>query len=463
VILAIDQGTSATKALLVDGAHTLAAVEHRVAVDTDATGRVEVDPEVLWQSIVAAGSDALAAAGHPRLDAVALANQGETVVAWDRGSGVPDGPAVVWQDSRAQAVCDAHRDDEAWLRELTGLPLDPYFVAPKLAWLRPRRAASSVLTTSDVWLIRRLTGDAFVTDVATAGRTLLTSLDTMLWDTRACATFGVIDEHLPRIVANDEVVGETTVFGDVPVPVRGLCVDQQAALFAHGCRAPGDVKCTYGTGAFVLALTDGPRRSGSGAVACPAWSEAAGGRAWCLDAQVFAVGAAVEWMVRSGLIASPTDVDAVAGSVADTGGVVVVPALAGHGSPWWSSAARGVVAGLSISTERSHIVRAVLEGIAANVAVLVDAIAADLGSRPPVLRVDGGVSRSRVLLQLQADLAQCPVLVSRSPHATALGVAAFAGNDALVQHEEAIEPSISAERARQIVERWTAVAVANLP
>lgn len=437
-ILAIDQGTSSTKALVV-GAEGAVLSEVEVAVHPRAggDGGVEQDPEELWRSIVDAGRAAVARAAVG-VDAVGLANQGETILAWDRASSAPLSTAISWQDGRALSVCDRLRTHEERLRAVTGLPLDPYFSAPKIAWLRQHVTTDGVCTTTDAWLLHRMAG-AFATDAATASRTLLLDLDDLTWSAEACALFDLDVASLPRIVSCAGVVGETAIFGD-SIPVAGLAVDQQAALFAQGCFASGDIKCTYGTGAFVLATTGGRAvRSQAGLAACVAW-RLGDAVTYCLDGQAYTAGAAVGWLQRLGLIASAADLDAIAAEAPSSNGVVFVPALAGLAAPFWRPAARGTFTGLSLATERCHLIRAVIDGIAAQVAWLVRAIADDLGHPITRLRVDGGLTRSHALMQAQADFLQAPVDVSASPHATALGVAALArlGIGAAVTPREAI-------------------------
>jgi glycerol kinase len=459
-ILAIDQGTSATKALLVGpGNEVLGRAE--VPVRTTAAGGdgVEADPEELWRSVVSAGTQALAAARAPA-DALALANQGETVLAWDRATGKPLSRAIVWQDRRAATVCARLRDRADDLARVTGLPLDPYFAAPKMTWLRENVTADGVVTTTDSWLLHRL-GARYVTDAATASRTMLLDLDSVDWSEAACAAFGVDPVTLPDVADCAGVVGESTVFGMSPLPVAGIAVDQQAALYAHGCVRPGDAKCTYGTGAFLL-VTTGERapRSKAGLSASVAW-RLGGAAAYCLDGQVYTAGSALRWLAETGILpAGAGDLDQVASTVPDSGGVTFVPALAGLGAPQWAPHARGQLSGLRLSTGRGHIARAVAEGIAASVALLAEAAAADLGGPLTALRVDGGLTRSRVLLQAQADLLQVPVLVSRTPDATALGVAALArlALDGSAAEPAAVEltvdPAVNADQAGQLISRY---------
>ncbi len=466
-VLAIDQGTSATKALVVAPAGAVVArAEVPVHPRAVGDGGVEQDPEALWDSVATAGREALRTAGVA-VAAVGLANQGETVLAWDRGTGRPLSAAISWQDRRAAGVCARLADRADTLARITGLPLDPYFAAPKMAWLREHVTTTGVVTTTDAWLVHRLTG-AFVTDAATASRTALLDLDAGAWSAEACACFAVSPEALPAIVDCAEPVGETTAFG-ARLPVTGLAVDQQAALFAERCHAAGDAKCTYGTGAFVLATTGAaPRRSTAGLAACVAW-RLGGVTTYCLDGQVYTAGAAIQWLERVGLLAGAAELDALAGTVPAADGVVFVPALAGLAAPFWRPEARGTFVGLGLATTRGHLVRAVLDGIAAQVALLAGAIAADLAAPLRCLRVDGGLTRSRVLLQTQADLLQRPLEVAPTPDATALGVAAFArlGAGLAADADAAVgawrpaavyEPGISAPEAAERLARWRRVA-----
>ncbi|GHH51231.1 FGGY family carbohydrate kinase [Streptomyces candidus] len=462
-VLAVDQGTSGTKALVVCPERGVigtgeAAVHPRYLPG----GRVEVAPAELYASVVEAGRKALAAAGEP-VAAVGLANQGETVLAWDPATGEPHTEALVWQDRRAGALCEELRAHAEQLSHLTGLPLDPYFAAPKMAWIRRHLTRVGVVTTSDAWLVHRLTG-AFVTDTATAGRTQLLDLDRGAWSPAALDVFGLGDERLPDVVDSDVCVGTTRAFGP-GIPLTGLLVDQQAALFAQGATEAGAVKCTYGTGAFLLAQAGGrPVRPSSGLVGCVAW-RLRRRTSYCLDGQVYTAASAVRWLTDLGVIAGAHDLDRVGGSVPDSGGVTFVPALAGLAAPWWRSDARGSLTGLGLDTGAGHLVRALCEGIAAQVAELVDAVGEDLGARPAVLRVDGGLTRSALLMQAQADLLQLPVEVAEMPDATARGVAAVArlGLDARLDVTDVVpvhrasavyEPRIGQGEARERRERF---------
>jgi glycerol kinase len=423
-VLAIDQGTTSTKALVVGPGHrVLAEAEVGLHRRDLPGGGVEYDPEELWRSVLEAGRQALDRAGVA-VGSVGLANQGESVMAWDLDSGQPLSPIISWQDRRAETVCARLASHADQLQLLTGLPLQSYFAAPKITWVREHLTRDGVATAIDPWLLHRLCR-AFVTDAATASRYLLLDLDKTQWSPEACTIFGVDPEALPTIVGCAEVVGETSAFGP-PLPVAGLAVDQQAALFAQGCLAEGEAKCTYGTGAFLLANVGvTPRRSAHDLVACVAW-RLEDTTTYCLDGQVYSAGSTVDWLQSVGLLASPAELDALAGQVRSGEGVTFVPGLIGLAAPFWQAAARGALVGLSLGTTRAHLVRAVVEGIAAHVALLAKVTGDDLGRPLQRLRVDGGLTRSKVLMQVQADLAQIPVEVYPNPHATTLGAAALA-------------------------------------
>jgi glycerol kinase len=463
-ILAIDQGTSATKALVVgDGGAVLGESSAPVHPRAGAEGAVEQDPEELLQSIVEAGRGALAAAGV-EVEAVGLGNQGETVLRWDRDTGKPFGPALSWQDRRAAGITRelaAHADE---LTAITGLPLDPYFSAPKMTWLRRQTGDGGVITMIDAWTCARLTG-AFVTDAGTASRSLLLDLDSTTWSEQACAVFEIDPVTQPAIVDCATQIGETDAFGQT-LPVTGLAVDQQAALFAESCFAPGEAKCTYGTGAFILANAgESVPHSESRLAACVAW-RLDGVTTYCLDGQVYSAGSAVSWLQELALIEQASDLDAVH---ATGDGVVFVPSLAGLGAPFWAPEARGGWLGLSLASRREDLVAAVVSGIAAQVASLARAMGEDMGRPLERLRVDGGLTRSASLMQAQADLLQAPVERYPSADATALGVGAFArlGAGAAATPAEAVgswkpeqvfEPRLDAAEAAERLAKWEAAA-----
>ena len=466
-ILAIDQGTSSTKALVVaDAGEVLGEGSASVHPEAKSGGAVEQDPQELLESIVAAGRAALATAGVA-VEAVGIANQGETVLRWDRESGKPFGPALSWQDRRAAPIARELESHADRLTEITGLPLDPYFAAPKMTWLRRETGDEGMITMIDAWLNQQLAG-AFVTDAATASRTLLLDLESTTWSDEACALFEIDPATQPEIADCAASVGETTVFGD-PLPVTGLVVDQQGALFAESCFAPGEAKCTYGTGAFILATAgDQALHSKARLAACVAW-RLDGQSTYCLDGQVYSAGSAVSWLEELALIKEAADLDRLSSDEGEE--ALFVPSLAGLGAPFWAPDARGGWLGLSLATSRDDLVRAVIWGIAAQVASLARAMGDDMGRPLERLRVDGGLTRSKVLMQAQADLLQAPVERYPSADATALGAGALArlGSGAASTPQEAVgdwtpaevfEPRITAAEAQERLARWESAAAA---
>ena len=466
-VLAIDQGTSGTKAIVVDEAGTvLALAEEPVRPQYLADGAVEQSPIELLESVLTAGRRAIDEAGVP-IEVISLANQGETVLAWDPATGEPLTTALVWQDSRAQSVCDRLRGHSDVVAARSGLVLDPYFSAPKMAWIRENLTREGVVTTSDTWLLHRLTGE-FVTDVSTASRSLIMNLDARAWDDELLGYFGLEGEALPRIAACDEVIGQTNAFGG-SIPVGGVIVDQQAALLAEGCLEVGEAKCTYGTGAFLLMNTGtSAPRSTNGLTTSVAWT-IRGESKYCIDGQVFTAASAIRWLQELGLISDARDIDTAA--AADSGNVSFVPALAGLAAPWWRADAKAAFSGMSLATDRGQLIRAVLEGIAAQIADLAAACAADLGDSLKSLRVDGGLTRSAVLMQAQADILQLPIEVYPSAHATALGAAAL--GRLAVRPQEAVpalewvpehvyEPRWNADRAADFMGNWRAAVMRTL-
>jgi glycerol kinase len=390
------------------------------------------------------------------------------VLAWDRATGEPLSAAVVWQDRRSAEVCEDLSDQADEVAKLTGLVLDPYFSAPKMAWLRRHITTDGVVTTTDSWLLFRLTG-AFVTDVTTASRSLLTDLDGRSWHPGLVELFRLDDEPLPEIVDCDAVVGNTTAFGG-QVPVAGQIVDQQAALFAESCFDAGTAKCTYGTGAFLLANTgDRAVRSASGLTSSVAWT-ADGQTRYCIDGQVYTAGSAVRWLQELGFIRHATELDRVVAD--DPGGVLCVPALAGLAAPWWRPDATASFAGMTLATRPAHLVLAVLQGIAAQVAELGRLVQDELGASLAALRADGGLTQSGTLMQAQADLLQIPVEIYPSPHATVLGAAALArlAMESGLSPEDAVgiwrptqvyEPNWPPDRAAEFRARWLGAAAHN--
>lgn len=430
-VLAIDQGTSGTKAVVVSPDNTVLGVaEQPIRPHYLPGGAVEQDPHELMDSVLTAGRTAIDQAGvHP--DIVTLANQGETVLVWDPDTGAPLSNLIVWQDRRAEEQCRELAASATSIASRTGLVLDPYFSAPKQAWLRRHVTRYGVVTTSDSWILHQLTGE-FVTDVSTASRSLVTDLDTGDWDPELLELFGLGDERLPTILPSDALAGSTLAFGR-QAAVGGLIVDQQAALLAEGCLAPGEAKCTFGTGAFLLANSGtSALRSSAGLAASVAW-RVGEQTTYCFDGQVYAAASAVRWLHQLGFITEAADLDRVAAS--DSGGVLSVPALAGLAAPWWQPNATASFTGMTLSTGPEHLVLAVLQGIAAQVGELARLVANDLGAPLQRLRVDGGLTRSRRLMQAVADQLQLEIDVYPSPHATPLGATALA--------RRAMDPSLA--------------------
>lgn len=418
-ILALDQGTSGSKAIVVDDSGIHAVVENPIHPTYLSNGGVEQDPMELYNSLIDAAHEAVTKAGKP-IEGVSLANQGETILAWDPDTGEPLTTCIVWQDRRAETVVDRLRGHSDEIAQRTGLVLDCYFTAPKMVWLRENLTREGVVTTTDTWILYKLTGE-FVTDVSTASRSLLFHLDDVDWDPRLIDIFGLGSEKLPRAVACDEIVGTTTEFGE-PVPVGGLIVDQQAALFAENCLERGQGKCTYGTGAFILVnMGRVAPRFDNGLTTSIAW-KLRGITNYCSDGQVYTAASAVRWMQELGVIADATEMDKIASD--SPAGVLCAPSFAGLAAPWWKPDAGAFIVGMKLSTGKGEVVRAVLDGIACQIAELADLTLPELGTPLSRLRVDGGLTKCVTLMRSQADMLQAPLDTYPSAHATALGTAA---------------------------------------
>ncbi len=442
LILAIDQGTTGTTALLLSPElAVLAKVNVEFPNHYPRPGEVEHDVAEIWTSVEAAVTGALAAAGRRGTDvaAIGITNQRETCLFWDRASGQPIHRAIVWQDRRTAARCRALKEagHEATVRERTGLVLDPYFSGTKAAWLLDHvpgaraRAERGELAfgTIDTWLVHRLTGE-HVTDPSNASRTLLFDLHDLDWNDALLELIGVPRATLPRVGASSEVYGTTRGVGFLPdgIPVAAVIGDQQGALMGQLCTSKGMAKCTYGTGAFILLNTGTtPTPSTRGMLTTVAWR--LGDRVeYALEGSVFIAGAAVQWL-RDGLgvLESAAEIEALAASVPDSGGVVFVPALAGLGAPHWNPEARGLISGITGGTTRAHLARATLDGIALSIDDVLRAMAGDLGEPLRELRVDGGAAANDLLMQRQADLLQIPTVRPAVIETTALGSGILAG------------------------------------
>ena len=435
-ILVIDEGTTSTRAMLFapDG-RCLATRAAELTQSYPAPGLVEHDAAEIWAKTRQVAADVIAEAGSAeRIAAIGITNQRETAVFWDRTTGEPLAPAIVWQDRRSAALCRAIREagDEPGIQAQTGLLVDPYFTGTKLAWALENwpqlREAGDRLAVGTVesWLVWKLTGGLHVTDATNASRTLLMALGSGRWDDGLVERFGVPRDALPEIVDCAGRFGETTAFG-APIPICGLAGDQQAATIGQGCLERGATKATFGTGAFVLtAAGPVPPRSRHRLLSTVLW-QLEGRRAYALEGAVFVAGSLVKWLRDSvGLIAEAAETADLARSVPDTGGVYLVPALSGLGAPWWEPEARGSLTGLSFATTRAHIVRAALEAMAHESHDLKTAFAAD-GADWASLRIDGGMVANDWMAQDLADMLALPVERPRFIETTALGAAMLAG------------------------------------
>ena len=458
-VLAIDQGTTGSTALLVDGEGQVRARGYaELPQHFPRPGWVEHDGEEIWQTTLAAIGEALRASQAPgsAIHAIGITNQRETTLVWDRATGAPVAPALVWQDRRTAERCARLRRAGLTreIRRRTGLVPDPYFSATKLEWLlrhvpglrgRARRGEVA-FGTVDSWLLWRLTGGrAHATDPTNASRTMLFDLAHRRWDERLLELFGVPRAVLPEVLPSSGVFGHTSGVGVLPdgIPIAGVAGDQQAALFGQGCVAPGQSKNTYGTGCFLLVHTGrDPVFSRSGLVTTVACGPR-GEPAYALEGSVFIAGAAIQWLRDGlGILSRAAESEALAASVPDSGGVVMVPAFAGLGAPYWRPSARGALLGLTRGATRAHIARAALEAIAFQTRDLIEAVtrdlagpAARLATRPRrrrtprlrALRVDGGAAANSLLMQIQSDLLDLPVERPRVIETTALGAALLAG------------------------------------
>ncbi|MDQ6435337.1 FGGY family carbohydrate kinase [Mesorhizobium sp. LHD-90] len=440
-IVSVDQGTTSTKGLLVaEGGEEeiVGAVRHRQILPCP--GWVEHDATELLENVRTLIEEGAARGAQ----GIALANQGETVVAWDRAGGAPLANAIVWQDQRTAARIESLAADgkaEA-VRALSGLPLDPYFSASKLRWMLDHVDGASELArrgrlglgTSDSFFIERLTG-RYVTDVTTASRTSLMNLGTCAWDRALCDLFGVPMELLPEIVSGEEPIG-TVATPSGPLPLLASVVDQVAALYGHGCRSPGDGKVTIGTGAFALMLTgfERPAGLGEGIVPTAAWPTA-NGRAYAADGGVYTAAAAVEWLMRIGLLGGLGEIDALSGPSAASRQVFFVPALAGLACPHWDRSAAGLFIGMDTATSREDMIKAVLEGVAFRIAEVVDTLGFAAGT---AISVDGGLTRSGYFMQFLADICQRPLIGRGEAEVTALGAAHLA--QAIASKRDPSEP-----------------------
>lgn len=480
-VIAIDQGTTGTTMLLVDaGGNTVRKYYRPFAQHYPEPGWVEHDPLVIWETVRDGLHELLSLpeVGSGDVAAIGITNQRETIIVWDRQSGQPVYPAIVWQCRRTTERCTSliNRGVEPEIAAKTGLRIDPYFSATKLEWLLDNvpgareRAEKGELAagTIDAWLIWNLTGGrVHATDPSNASRTLLYNIHTCQWDHELLTLFNIPESILPSVQDSDHLFGETeySLTGS-PIPIHGVLGDQQAALFGQGCYAPGSMKNTYGTGCFLLMNTGGIAcKPQNGLLSTIAWK--LGDRVdYALEGSVFIGGAAIQWLRdEMGLIDKASDSEDIALNIPDTNGAFFVPAFTGLGAPYWDPYARGAIIGLTRGTNRSHIVRAALESIAYQVREVMECMSETAGAQPPLLRVDGGAAANNFLLQFQADINNLPIQRGNSLELTGLGAAFVAGLGAgfwsdmdalinLVTVDRTFKPSMTLERRATLWNGW---------
>ena len=478
-VLAIDQGTTSTRAILFDSeARVLAVAQRELEQHYPDHGWVEHDPVQIWQDTLAVAREALTGIDLKRVAALGITNQRETVVVWDRSTGEPIHRAIVWQDRRTADECARLREEgaEALVRERTGLLLDPYFSATKIAWILDNVPGARVRAergdlacgTIDCFLLWRLTGGAVhATDATNAARTSLLDIHEQRWDAELCRLFRVPEALLPEVRDNSGLFG-TTAPGlfEARLPIAGMAGDQQAALFGQACFEPGMVKSTYGTGCFMLVNTgDKAVASNHRLLTTPAY-RLAGRTTYALEGSIFVAGAAVKWL-RDGLgvIAHASDTDSMATRVPDSHGVYMVPAFVGLGAPYWDPDARGSIFGLTLDATGAHLARAALEAVAYQTFDLVEAMAKDGAATGSAVRVDGGMAANAWLCQFLADMLQVPVERPENLETTALGAAYLAGLATGVwpglealsrswRRKDCFTPRMSGEQRQRLIAGW---------
>ncbi len=475
-ILSLDEGTTSARAIVFDHEGNVRGVAQKEFRQIfPQAGWVEHDPEEIAETQLEVARAAInqAKVNARDLAAVGITNQRETTVVWDRESGKPIHNAIVWQDRRTAPLCEKLKADgcEPMIQERTGLLIDAYFSGSKIAWLldnvpgaRSKADAGKLaFGTVDSWLVWKLTGGKHLTDISNASRTMLFNIRTATWDKELLQLLRIPETMMPEVRSSSEAYGEV---GAIGAPIAGIAGDQQAALFGQLCVAPGLAKNTYGTGCFMLQSTgENLVPSRNRLLTTVAWK--LGGRTeYALEGSVFIAGAVVQWLRDGlGMIRSADEIESLAATVPDSGGVFVVPAFAGLGAPHWAPFARGIILGLTRGSTRAHICRAALESIAFQVADLVEAMRADSGFPLKELRVDGGAAKNDLLMQFQADLLGVPVLRPRLTETTALGAAYLAGLavgfwknvDELSQQyqvERRFEPRMSRKQAAELQARW---------
>ena len=481
-ILALDQGTTSSRAILFDRAGTLRGIAQKALTPLfPQPGWVEQDANEMWSSQAAVMTEVLARAGLSSTDVIALGitNQRETTIVWDRETGQPIYPAIVWQDRRTTPLCNTLKQQglETFFRDKTGLVIDPYFSGTKIRWIldnipnaRHRAEAGRLaFGTVDSWLVWKLTqGKKHITDVTNASRTLLFNIRTGEWDQELLEALDIPRQLLPEVHSSSEVYAETsTDLLATAVPIGGIAGDQHAALFGQMCTTPGMVKNTYGTGCFMLMQTgESPVASRNNLLTTVAWC-VDNRTQYALEGSVFIAGAVVQWLRDGlGIITSSSEVEALAASVPGTDGVYLVPAFSGLGAPHWDPYARGALLGLTRGSTAAHIARAALESIAYQSMDVLTAMEADAGIRLTQLRVDGGATVNNLLMQFQADILGVPVVRPKITETTALGAAYLAGlavgywkdpGEIATQWQidHVFEPALSPERREELRAGWT--------
>jgi len=481
-ILAIDQGTTASTALLLNKeGQVVSSASQEIKQIYPEPGWVEQNPQELLQSSLAVAREALEKAGvsASQVGCLGITNQRETTIVWERNTGKPVYNAIGWQCRRTAELCEEliKRGMSKPVQEKTGLIIDAYFSATKIRWLldnipegQNRASRGDLLFgTVDTWLLWNLTGGAIhVTDYSNASRTMLFNIHTLTWDKELLEMLGIPEQVLPRVMPSSQVYGETVegLIGDSRIPIGALAGDQQAALFGQACYEAGSVKNTYGTGSFVLLNTGRtPVPSEKGLVTTVAWG-LHGEVYYAMEGSIFVTGAAIQWL-RDGLriIDNTAESEGMANSVPDTGGVYFVPAFVGLGAPYWDMYARGTILGLTQGTKRDHLVRAALESIAYQAKDVIEAMSSEAGLDVPMLRVDGGGTANEFLMQFQADILGIPIQVAAVAETTAIGAAYLAGlaagfwkDTAEISHKwraaGIYEPAMSADRRETLYSGW---------
>lgn len=479
-ILALDQGTTSSRAIIFDHDGNIAGIaQQEFRQIFPQPGWVEHDAEEIWQTQLQVAKEVLERSNitSSQIAAIGITNQRETTVVWEKATGKPVYNAIVWQDRRTANFCDQLREEgyTTLLQQKTGLVIDAYFSATKIRWILDNvpgareKAANGELCcgTIDAWLLWQLTGGAVhATDVSNASRTLLMNIHTLQWDEELLKLFNVPASLLPQICSSSEVYGRTTLFGDTEIPIAGMAGDQQSALFGQMCVHPGMVKNTYGTGCFMLMNT--------GEKAIPSKNNLLTTVAWkigetteyALEGSVFIAGAVVQWLRDGlGLIKNSSDIEALAAQAEDNGGVIIVPAFAGLGAPYWNQHARGTITGLTRGATAAQIARAALESIAYQTADVLTAMGSDSGIQIKELRVDGGATVNNLLMRFQSDILNTTVVRPVITETTALGAAYLAGlavkfwpdKESIMQQwqvDEKFHPQMNDEQRNALLKEW---------